>query len=113
MPHAIISGGPEPIEVHRQFVQFKENRADGTILETRAAFLRLDEQVVLIHAMSVELGPAQNFFVAVERKRKQLTVRCHPFPSPERTPGVQAVVLHVAKQVLALGGELEKTNLEF
>ena len=113
MPHAIITGGPDPIEVHQKFVPFKENRPDGTILETRSTFLRLDEQVVLIHGTSVELGPAQNFFVAVERKRKQLTVRCHPFPSPERTPGVQAVVLHVAKQVLALGGELEKTNLEF
>lgn len=112
MPHAIITGGPEPSEVHRAFTPFKESRPDGTILETRTSFLRLDEQVCLIHAMCVELGPAQNFFVAVERKRRQLTVRCHPFPSPERTPGVQALVGHVARQVLAIGGEVEKTNLE-
>ena len=111
MPHVVIINAMEPEEYYCQFKVWKEARRDGTVLETRAAFLRVDRQVVLIQAVCLELGPAQHFFVAVEKKRNQLTVRCHPHPNPARTAGVKEIIVHVAREVLALGGEVGKTNL--
>ena len=113
MPHVILRNSVDPEEYFRRFQPWKERGDDGTVLESRAAYLRRDRQVVLVQAMSLELGPAQHFFVAVEKKQNRLTVRCHPHPTPARTEGVKAVVARIAQEVLALGGEIEKTNLAF
>ncbi len=112
MPHAIIVNGCDPDVYIEAFRPYKTQLEDGSILETRAVFLRKDGGVALVDALAIELGPAQHFFIAVERKRKQLTVRLSRHPSPARTPGVQALIAHVTREVLALGGEIEKTNLE-
>ena len=45
-------------------------------------------------------------------KKSQVTVRLHPSPSPERTPAVQAAVARVASDLLALGGKVERSNLD-
>ena len=112
MPHAIIVNGCDPDVYVDAFQPFKTQLEDSSILETRTVFLRQDARVALVDAMAIELGPAQQFFIAVEKKRKQLTVRLFRHPSPARTPGVQALIVHVTREVLALGGEIEKTNLE-
>ena len=112
MPHVIISDPPTPAEVQGSFTPWTERREDGRITEARAAYLRQDGRSVLIEMLCLELGPAQSFFVLVEQKKRQLTVRCFAFPSPQRTPGVQDAVARVARDVLALGGRVERTNLE-
>lgn len=111
MPHVIIRDPPEPAAVQRAFRPWRERRADGSIVEARAAYLRQDGRSVLIEIMCLELGPAQEFFLVVEAKKRQLTVRCFEFPSPHRTPAVQFAVGRVARDVLALGGQVERTNL--
>ena len=112
MPHAIIRGGADPSALFEEFSSWKETEADGSVIEARCAYLRKDERVMLIQTLAVELGPAQHFFVAVEHKREQLSVRLHPHPTPTRTPAVQRAVLKVARWVLEFGGEVEKTNLD-
>ena len=113
MPHVVITGGPEPLEFYEAFDPGSPRREGPTVLELGWAFMRRDQEVVLVQAIAVELGPPQHFFVAVERKRRQITVRCHPHPRVERTPGVKKIVAWVARQVLSLGGQVEKTNLEW
>ncbi len=112
MPHVILSPEVDPEEYFLRFEPWKEARSDGTILEVRSAYLRRDRQVVLLQAISLELGPAQHFFVAVEKKRKQVTVRCHPHPSPARTEGVKDIIAKVARDLVGQGARVEKTNLD-
>ena len=111
MPHAIVRGGPSPRELLDEFQSWKETTAEGSVIEARCIFLRQDETVLLIQTTTVELGPAQHFFVAVEEKREQLSIRIYPHPVPTRTPAVQQAVTKVARWVLEFGGEVEKTNL--
>ncbi len=112
MPHVVISDPPALEPFHSAFKPWKFTLEDGSIVEGKAAFLRHDHQSVLVEALAVELGPAQPFFVAIESKKRQLTVRLFPQPSPHRTPAVRAAVAKVARDVLALGGVVERTNLE-
>ncbi|MCI0651762.1 MAG: hypothetical protein L0Z55_07750 [Planctomycetes bacterium] len=112
MPHVIIRNPPSLAEYQRAFRPLKERAADGTVLEARAAYLRQDGRVLLVEALCLELGPAQAFFIALEEKKAQVTVRCFPTPSPARTPGVKRLVRLVAEDLLRLGGEIEKTNIE-
>lgn len=112
MPHAIIADPPQLEDLHRGFMPWQERWADGTVLQLRGSYLRHDGTALLIECVSVELGPPVHFFTTVERKRDQLTVRCYPHPSPARTPAVKALVATVARRVLAVGGRIEKSNLE-
>ncbi|MEE8142104.1 MAG: hypothetical protein V3T77_03310 [Planctomycetota bacterium] len=112
MPHVIVCNPPNPADFYRSFRRWKKTLKDGTILEARSAYLRSDGKAVLIHGFCLELGPPTHFFVSIEAKKRQVTVRLYPHPSPPRSPGVQSVVAQVAKDLLRLGGQVERTNLK-
>lgn len=111
MPHVIIGDAPPLREFYDGYDYWEERRPDGTILQTRGAYLRHDGETMLIEAIAIELAPPVHFFITVESKKGGLTVRCFPHPSPPRSAGVQALVAEVARQVLVYGGQVEKTNL--
>ena len=113
MPHVVIAEGPEPTAVYESFEPGSAIREGTTVLELGWAYLRRDGETVLIQATAVELGPPVHFFVAVERKRQRITVRCFPHPHVERTDGVKKLVAEVARRVLADGGRVTKTNLDW
>ena len=48
MPHCIVKGAPSPAAYVESFQPFKEVRADGTVIETRSAFLRHDGGAALV-----------------------------------------------------------------
>ncbi len=112
MPHVIVHNPPSPEDFYRSFEPWKRVPEEGTVLEARAVFLRGDGRVVLVQGFCLELGPPTHFFVRIEAKKRQVTVRLHPHPSPPRTAGVKEIVAQVARDFLKLGGEVEKTNLE-
>jgi len=112
MPHAVFEDPPALEEFWRAFVPFKEVRADGTVLEGRAAFLRRDGGMLLIESFVLELGPPQHFYVLVDRRGDRVTVRCEQFSPIARTDGVMEVVRRIARQFRDLGGKVIRTNLE-
>lgn len=112
MPHVIIGDPPDLRRYYESYRPTRELRPDGSVLQTQGAYLRNDGATVLVEALAIEVGPPMHFFITVETKKRQLTVRCFPHPSPPRTEGVKWLVAAVARQVLALGGSVERTNLE-
>ena len=112
MPHVVVRNPPSLAELHASFTPIKERDPAGTSIELRSAYLRQDARVLLVEAIVLELGPSHDFFVTIEEKKAQLTIRCFRFPTPPRTPGIQRAVARVAEWVLAAGGEVERTNLE-
>ncbi|MEM7167771.1 MAG: hypothetical protein AAF581_20135 [Planctomycetota bacterium] len=112
MPHVIIADPPPLQQFYDSYEVWVEKRSDGSVLQTRGAFLRDDRMAVLVECITVEIGPPVHFFVVVETKRKQITVRCYPHPSPPRTESVKTLIGVVARKVLALGGKIERTNLD-
>ncbi len=66
---------------------------------------------MLVQATVVELGPPTHFFVSLESKKHQVTVKLFAHPSPARTEAVQETVAQVARDFLELGGHVERTNL--
>lgn len=111
MPHAIVVDAPDPAEYHAAFSPWRLELPEGGIVEAKSAYLRHTGRSVLIEVLAVELGPAQPFFVVMEQKKNQVTVRLFPHPSPQRTPGVHAGVTKVVQDLLQIGGRVERTNL--
>ena len=112
MPHVIIADPPTLEQFFDSYEAWVDKRPGGCVLQTRGAFLRDDRAAVLVECIVVEIGPPVHFFTVVETKREQLTVRVYPHPSPPRTEAVQELVGVVARKVLALGGSIERTNLD-
>ena len=112
MPHVIITDPPDLRDYYQQFRPWQDALEDGTRLATRAIYLRGDAEAVLVDGFCLELGPPTHFFVSIETKKQQITVRLHPHPSPPRTPGVKAVLVRVARDLLQLGGRVDRTNLD-
>ncbi|MGE3165229.1 MAG: hypothetical protein AB7O52_10015 [Planctomycetota bacterium] len=112
MPHVIIGDPPDLRQYFESYVPWLERRPDGAVLQTQGAYLRQDGATLLVEALAIEVGPPMHFFITVEAKKQQVTVRCFPHPSPPRTEGVKRLVAAVAQQVLARGGRVERTNLD-
>lgn len=112
MPHVIIADPPSLEEFYRSYEPWQVKRDDGIVLHARGAYLRHDSLSLLVEGVVVELAPPIHLFVVVEEKKKQLSVRCFPHPSPARTKGVKALVWGVGQQILKLGGSIDRTNIE-
>ncbi len=112
MPHTVFEGAPPLDEFWRTFEPFKEVRADGTVLEARASYLRHDGDMVLIESLALELGPAQHFYVLCDRRGERVTIRCEQFSPVARTAGVIEVVTRIARQFRDMGAIVRSTNLD-
>lgn len=112
MPHVIIADPPSLLEFFDRYEPWIDKRPGGIVLQTRGAFLRDDRNAVMVECITVEIGPPVHFFVVAETKRDQITVRCAAHPSPPRSDAVKELVAVVARKVLAVGGSIERTNLD-
>jgi len=113
MPHIVIEKSVNAKEVHSHYTPIME-RKEGMILKTTDAFINKEENSLLIDSVVIEGKTKQAFFIHINQKANNLTVRLLPATDPEKSNGVKTLMGLVAGQIKALNPNAcyGKTNLE-
>lgn len=113
MPHVVIEEAPDLATAVRS-VKPSAVRNGNEILKVLDVYLSRSGQAALVDCVAVEEGRAQNFFVQLSQKDRQITVRLLPATDPEKTVGVKRVLALIARQLreAAAGSRFGKTNLQ-
>jgi len=112
MPHVQLTGPCRVRDLREPLAAFLD-AAPSEVLKIQAAYLDGDAQRLLLEAVVVEAYLRQNFFLLVRADDDGLIVRCHPFSSPQKTPGVKRLIARVALRCVELcpGARIGNTNL--
>lgn len=112
MPHVILRGTCSLEDVWRQFRPLTTS-VGGWITKLTDCYLGVSHGGLLVEATAVYRGVTHNFYVRVDGKSDQITVRIEPRTNVEKNDGVKRAVALVANQlrVVAPVLSIEKTNL--
>lgn len=113
MPHAVIEGEVDLERVAREFQPILLRRG-ADVLRADRVYLESRGRALLVESLVVEGGRKLPFYVRISRQdRGAVTLRVDPLTHPERSPGVRALVAHLAGTLLAAtpGATLGSTNL--
>lgn len=112
MPHVILTGEADLIEVARAFAPFRAD-AGGWIIRLKGIFASPDGRTAIVDCTAVRSGFSQDFYVRLEAKRGVTGVRVDPYMRIERNEGVQRAVAALARRMQSqfTAMQIEKTNL--
>ncbi|MCX7625498.1 MAG: hypothetical protein N2Z21_04735 [Candidatus Sumerlaeaceae bacterium] len=113
MPHVIFHGSAELKEAWSRFLPQLRNEA-GWITKITDCLLAYHGRCMLYESTAVYHGVTHNFYVRVEQKDRQITVRIEPRTNVEKNDGVKWAVAMVAKSLrdtFPQGLVFEKSNL--
>jgi hypothetical protein len=74
-------------------------RDTGLIIRTEDFLLNRQKDTILAKVVVVE-GRAQSFYIVMNKKEGELTMRIDPTTDPEKTEGVETALALVRKQVI-------------
>ena len=113
MPHVVIDAEIDLRAYAAHFAHLHILHA-GDVLKTEALYLERSGRTLLIHAVAVESGRTQTFYVRVSAQdRGSVSVRIDPLTKPERSEGVKRIVAGIGADLLARapGAKVRTTNL--
>ncbi len=112
MPHVVFTGHAELEPIWESFEPAVHREGDW-LTKLTSCFLDSWKRVVLVEATVVCRGVTHNFYVRVDSKPEQVTVRVEPRTNVEKNLGVKLAVAMVAKLLRSASPQLsiEKTNL--
>jgi hypothetical protein len=113
MPHVVLENTGSLSEVHERLEPVMEQK-EGEILKTGDIFLNQKGTSSLVECIVIEGAPPLNFFVQLNRKGENITVRLLPRTDPEKTNGVKKLMGLIAKRIRDIFPESQygKTNLQ-
>ncbi len=112
MPHVILRGTVKLQEACERFSPAVVSNA-GWITKITDCFLNSRETCMLFESTVVCKGVTHNFYVRVDQKQDQITVRIEPRTNVEKNDGVKRAVAMAAQFLASLFPQLafEKSNL--
>lgn len=113
MPHVIFQGAVELREAWSRFLPQLRNEA-GWITKITDCFLACQHRCLLYESTAVYRGVTHNFYVRVEQKDQQVTIRIEPRTNVEKNDGVKWAVAMIGKALREIFPEelvFEKSNL--
>ena len=98
--------------MHQTFQQVT-GKSNGWILKLNRIYISADSRALMIECTAVRSGFAQDFYLRVDQRDTQLTVRVDPLMRIERNEGVQRCIVLVARLIREKSSDivLLKTNL--
>jgi hypothetical protein len=113
MPHVVIDEALD-LGAACQALRFEALRNGNQILKVVDVYLNRPRHTALVDCIVVEEGRSQSFFVQLNQKDRQITVRLLPATDPEKTAGVKQVIALIARQLHESipGSRFGKTNLD-
>jgi len=113
MPHVQLKGSCRVAELCGPLAGFLSS-APPEVLKIQGVYLDATANRLLLEAVVVEQYLRQSFFLLVREEADGLIVRCHPFSSPQKTPGVKRLIARIALRCLEScpGAKIGNTNLK-
>ena len=113
MPHVVIDGEVDLRAYAERFVHLQITKTRD-VLKTEGLYVERSGRALLIHALAVEAGRTQTFYVRISAQdRGSVSVRIDPLSKPERSEGVKRIVAEIGADLLAHspGAKVRTTNL--
>ncbi len=113
MPHIVISGKYDFIDIYTAFEKKMNKKESSTIIKYEDSFINKDKNLILIKTIVIENQQAQSFYIIVMKKEQQITIRLNPLTDPKKTNAVKESLGLIAKELLIKNKDLKvtKTNL--
>ncbi len=113
MPHIVISGKYDFIDIYTTFEKKMNKIESSTIIKYEDSFINKDKNLILIKTVVIENQQAQSFYIIVMKKEQQITIRLDPLTDPKKTNTVKRSLGLIAKELLIKNKDLKvtKTNL--
>ena len=113
MPHVVISGKYDFIDIYTAFEKKMNKIESSTIIKYEDSFINKDKNLILIKTIVIENQQAQSFYIVVMKKEQQITIRLDPLTDPKKTIAVKRSLVFIAKELLNKNKDLKvtKTNL--
>ena len=113
MPHVVISGKHDFIDIYTAFEKKMNKIESSTIIKYEDSFINKDKNLILIKTIIIENQQSQSFYIAVMKKEQQITIRLDPLTDPKKTITVKKSLALIAKELLNKNKDLKvtKTNL--
>lgn len=113
MPHAVITGDVELVEVFDALQPVLE-KTDHGVLKTTGRYLSHDGRAVIVEALAIDGDAKQPFLAMIDQRDDGAVIRLHPSSADiEKTDGIKRVLASLAEQLLAMdeAWTLGETNL--
>lgn len=113
MPHVVISGRYDLIDIYKAFEKKMNKIESSTIIKYQDSFINKDKNLILIKTIVIENQQVQSFYIVVMKKEQQITIRLDPLTDPKKTIAVKRSLALIAKELLNKNQDLKvtKTNL--
>lgn len=113
MPHVVISGKYDFMDIYTGFEKKMNKIESSTIIKYEDSFINKDKNLILIKTIVIEDQQAQSFYIIIMKKEQQITIRLDPLTDPKKTTAVKRSLGLIAKELLNKNKNLKvtKTNL--
>ena len=112
MPHVLLKG-TVTFEKFQQSFENNTFKVNDWVLKFQNCYLSYQCNTLLIDTVAIRSGFAQSYYLLVEQKKNQVTVRIDPHTNVEKNEGVKRSVVRVAEEVITQfpGLIFDKTNI--
>ena len=98
MPHVKIAGLRSADELFVQLLPF-QTRDETGVQKVSSYFLEQGGKSILAEALVADGGLPRHFFISVNWRGEQATVRCLPATDPEKTAAVKRLIVRLAMRL--------------
>lgn len=112
MPHVLLKG-TVTFEEFQQSFKSSSHKMNDWVLKFQNCYLSHQNNALLVDTVAIRSGFAQSFYILVEQKKDQITVRIDPHTNVEKNEGVKRSVVRIAEEVISHYSGLlyDKTNI--
>lgn len=99
MPHVLLTGGAGLASFCSDFER-KTVHVNDWIIKFQNCFVSHDHKTIILDTIAVRSGFSQGFYLLIEQKHDQYTIRVDPHTNVEKNEGVKRAIASVAHNLL-------------